>query len=110
MISEVPADPVAIPPGASVLVESGQLILFGGSLVNSATAAGTVTLYDGMDAKGTFIAQVAIAASSPANLAVPRAGILCEIGLFAVVTGVTLSFSALYVGHVWKYPITPPGE
>ena len=109
-ISEVPADPVALPPaGAGGLVESGQLILFGASLLNSGTVAGHVNLFDGMDAKGTLVTQLDIAAGASAQLNLPRAGILCEIGLFAVVTAGVIT-GPLYVGHIWKYPFTPPGE
>ena len=109
-IASVPADPVSLPPaGAGGLVESGQLILFGGSFLNAGTVAGHVNLFDGADAKGTLIVQLDIAAGASANLNIPRAGILCEIGLFAVVTAGTITGPA-YVGHVWKYPFTPPGE
>lgn len=109
-IASVPADPVSLPPaGTGGLVESGQLILFGASLLNAGTVAGHVNLFDGMDAKGTLIVQLDIAAGASANLNIPRAGILCEIGLFAVVTAGTIT-GPTYVGHVWKYPFTPPGE
>lgn len=109
-IGSVPADPVGLPPGgAGGLVESGQLILFGGSLLNAGTVAGHVNLFDGMDAKGTLIVQLDIAAGASAQLSIPRAGIFCEIGLFAVVTAGTIT-GPVYVGHIWKYPFTPPGE
>lgn len=219
-IASVPADPVAVPSGGTGgLVESGQLILFGGSLVNAGPGAGHINLFDGVDLKGTQIVSLdvpapavtpststatgsitsgagsaalpngvpvtgftvtfsappstagtlvlsnvtggpytfnvtttpqnpytvsfpnsitatsgsvaptltaaglgtgagtielygqslATAASSSANLNIPRAGILCEIGLFAQVTFGSVT-GPVYIGHVWKYPFTPPGE
>lgn len=109
-ISNVPSDPVGMPlGGAGGLVETGQLILFGGSFDNTSTNAAVVVLVDGADAKGTQIVKFTIPASSQFQLNVPRAGILCEIGLFSTVTGGVLLGTA-YVGHVWKYPFTPPGE
>lgn len=109
-IGEVPADPVSLPSsGASGLVESGQLILFGGSFKNSGTVAGHVDLYDGMDTKGTLIVQLDVAAGASVQLSVPRAGVFCEIGLFASVTAGVITGPA-YIGHIWKYPFTPPGE
>lgn len=109
-IGNVPADPVPAPvAGTGGLVESGQLALFGGSLQNTATTAATVTLFDGMDAKGGQVAIMSIAASSTFQLNLPRAGVLLEMGLFMVVTGGVV-VGTLYVAHLWKYPFTPPGE
>ena len=219
-IASVPSDPIGLPPaGVSGLVESGQLILFGGSLVNTGAVAGHLNLFDGVDAKGTQIVSldfplgsssaatstatgaisagagsaalgngvsatgftlsfsaapsttgtavlsnvtggpytfnipsgqtspytvvfpgpitatsagvaptltiaglgtgagtielygqaVTVAASSAVQLNIPRAGILCEIGLFAQVTAGVI-IGTVYLGHVWKYPFTPPGE
>lgn len=109
-ISSVPADPVGVPlGGAGGLVETGQLILFGGSFDNVSTNAAVVQLLDGGDAKGTLVAKFIIPASSQFQLSLPRAGVLCEIGLFSIVTGGSLAGTA-YIGHVWKYPFTPPGE
>ena len=110
LIGEVPADPVGLPPaGAGGLIETGQLILFGGSVQNTGTAAATLTLYDGADAKGTPIAVHVIAAGTDRQITLPRAGVLCEIGLFCTVTGATVT-GTVYLGHIWKYPFTPPGE
>ena len=219
-ISNVPSDPIGLPPGgAGGLVESGQLILFGGSLINTGAAAGHINLFDGVDTKGTQVAQVdlplgassaatstatgaisagagsaalgngvsatgftlsfsaapsttgtailsnvtggpytfnipsgqtspytvafpgpitassagvaptltiaglgtgagtielygqavTVAASPAVQLNIPRAGLLLEIGLFAQVTAGSVT-GIVYVGHVWKYPFTPPGE
>lgn len=110
LISEIPADPVGLPPaGAGGLVETGQLILFGGSVQNTGTAAATLTIYDGADAKGTQLGVHIIAASTDRQITLPRAGVLCEIGLFVTVTGGVV-VGTFYVGHIWKYPFTPPGE
>ena len=219
-IASVPADPIGLPPaGTGGLVESGQLILFGGSLVNTGAAAGHINLFDGVDTKGTQVAQVdlplgssttatstatgaisagagsaalgngvsatgftlsfsaapsttgtavlsnvtggpytfnipsgqtspytvvfpgpitassagvaptltiaglgtgagtielygqavTVVASPAVQLNIPRAGLLLEIGLFAQVTAGSVT-GIVYVGHVWKYPFTPPGE
>ena len=109
-ISEVPSDPVGLPPaGTGGLVETGQLILFGGSVQNTATTAATLTIYDGADVKGTQLGVHVIAAGTDRQITLPRAGVLCEIGLFVVVTGGVV-VGTLYIGHIWKYPFTPPGE
>lgn len=109
-ISNMPADPVPLPAaGSGGLVESGQMTLFGGSLVNSGTAASTVTIRDGMDATGGLIAQVTVPATSNLQLNLPRAGVICEIGLWVTVVLGSVTGS-LYVAHLWKYPFTPPGE
>ena len=109
-ISEVPADPVGLPAaGTGGLVETGQLILFGGSVQNTATAAATLTIYDGADAKGTQVGIHVIPASSDRQITLPRAGVLCEIGLFCTVTGGNVT-GTFFLGHIWKYPFTPPGE
>lgn len=109
-IGNTAADPVPLPAaGAGGLVESGQMTLLGGSLVNSSTNAAVVTLYDGQSNNSAFIAQIPVPASSTVNLSLPRAGVFCEIGIFAVVTGGNVT-GALYVQHLWKYPFTPPGE
>ena len=109
-VCNLPADPVPLPPlGTGGLIESGQLALFGGSVINSATTAATLTIYDGMDAKGGLIAQITVPASGNTQINLPRAGVICEMGLFAVVAG-GLVTGPLYVAHLWKYPFTPPGE
>lgn len=65
-ISNAPADPIPAPPaGTGGLVESGQLVLFGGSLFNASVTPATVTLYDGMDAKGGPVAQLVIPPGLP---------------------------------------------
>lgn len=109
-VASLPGDPVPMPAaGTGGLVESGQLILFGGSLTNAATAATTLTLYDGMDVKGGQVAILTIPASGNAPLSIPNRGVLLEIGLFATVGG-GLANGTLYVAHIWKYPFTPPGD
>lgn len=109
-ISEVPSDPVGLPPaGTGGLVETGQLILFGGSVQNTATTAATLTIFDGADAKGTQLGVHIIAAGTDRQIVLPRAGVLCEIGLFVTVTG-GIVVGTVYLGHIWKYPFTPPGE
>lgn len=109
-IGNVAADAVPLPAaGAGGLVESGQMSLLGGSLVNAGTAAATVTIYDGQSNNSAFLCQVTVPAAGNANLSLPRAGIMCEIGLFTVVSGGSVTGS-LYVQHYWKYPFTPPGE
>lgn len=109
-IGQLPADPVPLPPaGTGGLVETGQLFLYGGSLVNSSTNASVVTIRDGADATGGFLAQVNVAASSNANLSLPNIGVICEIGLWVVVAGGSVT-GALYVAHMWKYPFTPYTE
>lgn len=109
-ISNAPADPIPMPPGGiGGLVESGQMVLFGGSVVNTATTVTTLTLYDGMDIKGGQAGQFTIPASSNLQITLPRAGVLLEIGLFAQVSG-GFATGTLYVAHLWKYPFTPPGE
>lgn len=85
------------------------MILFGGSLVNSATVATTITVRDGMDASGGFVAQLTIPASSNAQLALPRAGVIIELGVFVTGLGGVVTGS-LYVAHLWKYPLTPVAE
>lgn len=109
-IGNAPADPVPV-PGFNVagLIETGQMILFGGSLVNSATTATTVTIRDGQDATGGLIATITVPASSNVQLALPRGGVICELGLFMTGLGGVVT-GALYVAHLWKYPFTPPGE
>lgn len=109
-VCNVPADPVPLPAGGTGgQVETGQLALFGGSLTNNATTAAVVTLYDGQDVKGGQVATVNVPASSSVQLALPRAGLFLEIGLFMTVTGGNVTGQA-YVAHLWKYPYTPPGE
>lgn len=109
-ISDSPADPIPV-PGLNVagLIETGQLILFGGSLVNSATVATTITVRDGQDASGGFVAQLTIPASGNALLSLPRAGVIIELGLFITGLGGVVT-GALYVAHLWKYPFTPATE
>lgn len=109
-IASCPADPVPLPAaGAGGLVESGQMAVFGGSLINTAAGAATVTVYDGVDAKGGQIAQVTVPAAANFQWSLPRAGVLLEMGLFVVVAGGVVT-GTLYVAHFWKYPFTPPGE
>lgn len=109
-IASLPADPIPAPAGgAGGLVESGQLTVYGGSLVNSGTAASTVTFLDGQDAKGGLIATLSVPASGTFQWSLPRAGVSLEVGLWMVVTGGSVT-GTLYVAHIWKYPFTPPGE
>lgn len=109
-VAEAPADPVPVPsPAGTGLIETGQMILFGGSFVNSSTAAVTITLRDGQDASGGFIAQVTVPASGNIQLALPRAGVIIELGLFITGLGTVIT-GAAYVAHLWKYPFTPVAE
>lgn len=109
-VGNAPADPVPVPsPAGTGLIETGQMMLFGGSLVNSATVATTVTIRDGMDATGGFVAQVTVPASGNFQLALPRAGVIIELGLFITGLGGVVT-GALYVAHLWKYPFTTVGE
>lgn len=110
LAGNLPADPVPLPAaGAGGLVESGRNVITGGSLVNTATTAATVTLYDGQDAKGGQIAQFNVPASSALPFTFPNRGVLLEMGLFVVVTGGVITGSA-YLIHLWRYPFTPAGD
>lgn len=106
----LPADPVPLPAaGAGGQVETGRSVITGVNLINTATTAATVTLYDGQDAKGGQIAQYNIPASTASPFVFPNRGVLLEMGLFVVVTGGVVVGTA-YLIHLWRYPFTPIGD
>lgn len=108
--ADLPADPVPLPAaGTGGLVESGRSVITGGNLVNNATAAATVTLMDGQDAKGGVIAVLNVPASSALPFTLPNKGVILEIGLFVQVAGGNVTGTA-YLIHLWRYPFTPPGD
>ena len=110
LLGDLPADPVPLPAaGTGGLVESGQLTVTGVNLVNSGTAAATVTLADGTDSKGAPFATLPVAANTSATFPFPNKGVLLEAGLFATVTGGSVTGTA-YVVHWWKYPFTPAAD
>lgn len=84
-----PLRPIEMQSTASgELILAGQCYLSGFSLVNNSTSAGTVTIYDGTDAKGTQLDPVALAASSTLRVNYPHEGIFCEQGIFVVAAGI----------------------
>lgn len=102
-------------PFQFVAVTAGQLLLSGRYLVtgitinNSATVAGTVTLYDGQDTTGTIALTQHFSASGTQTTPTVPNGVMCEIGVFMNVTAGNIS------GAVWAVPLsliagTPPGE
>lgn len=99
------ARPVAIPgTPATQLIESGRLVLYGWSLVNSSTAAVTVSIRDGQDATGLVVAPVVVPASGNAVEFLGDPGIGLDIGCFltglaGVITGTLYLKPASVVGY-----------
>lgn len=110
--SPLPAG-LVIPPGGFVTLittilagdQWSAIVLTFGQLGGS----GYAEVRDGMDATGGLIARVVVPAGGAASLQLPSYGVLCETGLYLVVSQATISGS-LWVTHLWKYPFTPPGE
>lgn len=109
-VANLPAriEPINVPLGGGLVVP-GRGILTGVNLINSATAASTVTLIDGQDSKGLNIAQYTVAGSGNLSPNFPVKGVLVEIGVFLSYSGGLISGS-VYVVPLWRYPFTAPGE
>lgn len=90
------------------MVASGRFILAGAGLVNSATTAGTVTIYDGGGANGLLVAQLSVPASGSLPYNAPLHGVLLEIGCFVQLSGAGLT-GAIYLIPLWHFPNTAPG-
>lgn len=94
---------------ADMLLYSGRCLLTGG-VVNNGNAGGqTFALRDGQDASGVLLYQVFLNTGSNAYPALPPNGVLCEIGVWAHVSGGPMSGS-VFVVPLWHGPRTPPGD
>lgn len=106
----LPAKAVPFPvKSAGFQAFGGRCIYLGITGANAATVAGSIILYDGQDATGAQVGNYAAAASSPVSQLGPSNGVMCEIGLWVVPTGITLTGSVLVI-PLWHYSFTPPGE
>lgn len=110
LAGELPARAIPL-IGSSGTIKAfpGRCIYLGIVAVNSATAAGSIVIYDGQDATGAPIGATSIAASGVANSNAQGKGVLCEIGVAIVVTGAVITGSVLVI-PLWHYDFTPPGE
>lgn len=105
----LPSKPINVAAtSANFLVASGRAILTGLSLINAATTAGTVKVYDGTDTSGMIVYANSIAGSGILNASLPVRGLLCEIGVFVQVTAATLN-GAVYITPLWHNRETAPG-
>lgn len=106
--ASLPASPFQFKAvSASQQLLTGRYIVTGASVFNTATTAGTLALYDGMDANGQLIIVESAAASASQDLPIGSNGVLTEIGVYLSLT------TATFTGVVWaiplsRYNITPP--
>lgn len=110
LAAQLPAKPVFPSAGlVTGLVASGRYLFKGVALNNTAGTAGTVTVLDGQDASGVPIFWLAAAATSPANSPFLSDGILCENGLYIVVSALAGKIT-LWAAPLKHYSFAPPGE
>lgn len=108
--AQLPAKPVPLlVSSGTVVAYSGRCIYLGTNLINSATTAGRVVVYDGLDTSGPIIDLAAVAASGIASVNTAAAGILCELGVTVSLTSIVVTGSVLVV-PLWHYLDSPPGE
>jgi hypothetical protein len=108
--SQLPAKPVPLlAPSGNVVAFSGRCIYLGVNLVNSATTAGRVAVYDGLDVTGPLIDVAAVPASGVLPATRAAAGVLCELGVTVSLTSIVVTGSVLVV-PLWHYFDGPPGE
>lgn len=108
--AQLPANPIPVPStSASKLVYSGRCILTGGVFTNSGGGAGSVQLLDGQDNTGTLVGAAAVAAGATSPITIAGQGVLCELGVYLVVTTATIIGSA-WIIPLWHDQKTPPGD
>jgi hypothetical protein len=93
---------------ASRQLLTGRYIVTGASVYNTATTAGTLALYDGLDTTGQLIIVESAAASASQDLPIGANGVMTSMGVFLSIS------TATFTGTVWaipldRYNITPPG-
>jgi hypothetical protein len=108
--ASLPAKPVQfIAQSTNRELFSGRCIVREITGLNNGVAGGTLTLNDGGDASGTLVLTQGYAASASFSHSIAAFGALCEIGLFLVTGGQSLTGNVLLV-PLWEYNITPPGD
>lgn len=109
-VAQAPARPISPPAGlATGLVAGGRYLFKGIAASNTATAAGLITVVDGTDSTGVPVFYLPVGASTANNSPFLGDGILCEIGLYIVVTGLAGKVT-IWAAALHDYPFTPPGE
>lgn len=89
---------------ASILLASGRYALYGWGLVNNGAGAGTVNIYDGVDAKGTLVIPLSLAAGAQSFFWLSNPGIELRIGCYLQLATVTLQ------GSVFLTPLVRVGQ
>lgn len=108
--AQLPAKPVPLlASSGNVLAYSGRCIYLGINLINSATTAGRVVVYDGLDTTGAVVDLGAVAASGVLSANTAAAGVFCEMGITVALTSIVVTGSVLVV-PLWHYFDSPPGE
>lgn len=108
--SMLPAKPIEFDAlSTNKQLYSGRCIVRETTGLNNGGVGGTLLLRDGGDASGTIILTQGYAASSSFSHSFSAFGVLCEIGVFLVPGGQSLTGCVLLV-PLWEYNITPPGE
>ena len=108
--AQLPAKPVPLlASSGNVVAFSGRCIYLGVNLINSATTAGRVAVYDGLDTTGPIVDLGAVAASGILSANTAAAGVLCELGVTVALTSIVVTGSVLVV-PLWHYFDGPPGE
>lgn len=108
--AQLPAKPVPLlASSGTVVAYSGRCIYLGINLINTATTAGRVVAYDGLDTTGPVIDVAAVAATAVLATPRPASGVFCELGITVALTSIVVSGSVLIV-PLWHYPDSPPGE
>lgn len=108
--AQLPAKPVPLlASSGNVVAFSGRCIYLGTNLINSATTAGRVVVYDGLDTTGAVIdlAQVAASQVLPSRIGSP--GVLCELGVTVALTSIVVTGAVLVI-PLTHYLDAPPGE
>ncbi len=106
----LPASPIQfLSQAANKQLATGRYIVTAINAANTATTAGTLTLYDGQDTTGEILGVIEAGASLSNNLVLGTTGAMCEIGIFMAVSGGTFTGSVLAI-PLTRYTNTPPGQ
>ena len=109
-MAQLPAEPHSF-AGVSVAQQllTGRWIVFGAVVYNTATTAGSIAIYDGMDATGQLITVASTPASVSTDLQISGNGVVTTMGVFLHPTTGTFT-GTVWALPLWRYKRTPPAE
>lgn len=107
--TSLPATPVPFTGvAANQQLYTGRCIYVGATYHNTATTAGQLALYDGLDNTGPAIFNAFPAASQWSNQWFGQPGILCQRGVYALVGTASFNMS-IFIIPLDHYDFTAPG-